>query len=136
MTRPTLAPPASLALAALALFALTACNDDDPPADSCSGVPYGGSLSGTKATQYQPNGNYYYSNKSGTHTACMTGPANADFDLYLMKWSGNGWTDVAKSESPTSSESISYNGGAGYYVWRVSSWSGSGSYNISLGAPL
>jgi len=108
---------------------------DDPPQDSCSGVPYGGSLSGKGATQYQPNGTYYYSSKSGIHSGCMTGPGNADFDLYLMKWNGNGWTDVAKSESPTSSESISYGGSAGYYAWRVISWSGSGSYTLSLTHP-
>jgi len=111
--------------------------ENDPPNNGCQGVPYGGSLSGTGAKQYQPNGNYYYSNKSGHHTACMIGPnnANVDFDLYLQKWNGSGWTDVAKSESPTSSESIDYNGTAGYYAWRVSSWKGSGSYTISLTAP-
>ena len=108
---------------------------NDPPPSSCSGVPYSGSLSGKGAVQYEPNGTYYYSSKSGTHKGCMTGPANADFDLYLMKWNGKDWTDVAKSESPTSSESIGYSGSPGYYAWRVSSWSGSGSYTLSLTHP-
>ncbi|MEZ4383468.1 MAG: M4 family metallopeptidase [Nannocystaceae bacterium] len=108
---------------------------DDPPADTCAGVPYGGSLSGSGAQQFQPNGNYYYSKKSGTHKGCMTGPASADFDLYLWKWSGNSWSVVAKSESPTSSESISYSGTPGYYVWRAYSYSGSGSYNVGLTTP-
>ncbi len=108
---------------------------DDPPDESCSGVPYGGSLSGKNAIQYQPNGTYYYSGTSGAHTGCMTGPGNADFDLYLIKWNGNGWSEVAKSEGPTSSESVTYNGSPGYYAWKVSSWSGSGAYTLSLTKP-
>ncbi len=108
---------------------------DDPPDNSCSGVPYGGSLSGKDAVQYQPNGSYYYSSKSGAHKGCMTGPGSADFDLYLIKWNGKGWSEVAKSEGPTSSESVNYNGSPGYYAWKVSSWSGSGSYTLSLTKP-
>ncbi|MCB9701964.1 MAG: M4 family metallopeptidase [Myxococcales bacterium] len=114
-------------------------NNDPPPPDDnqdqCGGVPYAGSLSGKGAVQYQPGGTYYYSSKSGTHAGCLSGPGSADFDLYLLKWNGSGWTQVAKSEGETSAESISYNGGAGYYVWKVSSWSGSGGYSLGLTTP-
>lgn len=107
-------------------------NGGDP---QCAGTPYGGSLSGKGAAQHQPGGSYYYSNKSGTHTGCLTGPANADFDLYLQKWNGSAWSTVAKSEGETSSETINYNGSAGYYTWRVSSWSGSGAYSLTIDPP-
>ncbi len=96
---------------------------------------YTGSLSGTGQQSYQPNGTYYYSSTSGTHTASMTGPSSADFDLYLQKWNGSGWSNVAKSESSTSTESISYSGSSGYYVWRIYSYSGSGSYTICTTKP-
>jgi Zinc metalloprotease (elastase) len=105
-----------------------------PPPPTCT--TYSGSLSGTGAVQYQPNGTYYQSTTSGTHTAKLTGPASgADFDLYLLKWNGSAWVQVAASESATANESISYSGTAGYYEWEVSSYSGSGSYTLCINHP-
>ena len=92
-------------------------------------------LSGTGANQYQPNGSYYQSTVSGTHTGALTGPSNADFDLYLQKWSGSRWNNVASSLGTTSTENISYNGTAGYYRWRIYSYSGSGSYSLCTTRP-
>jgi serine protease len=103
------------------------------PCTSCS--EYTGSLSGTGAVQIQPNGTFYFSSASGTHRGWLQGPANADFDLYLQKWNGFGWTTVALSESVTSTEQIAYNGTLGYYRWRVYSYSGSGSYTFWLQRP-
>jgi len=40
------------------------------------------------------------------------------------------WTVVAKSEGPSSTESISYVGEAGYYYLQLKSYSGSGSYTL------
>ena len=56
-------------------------------------------------------------------------------DLYLWKWTGSRWATVASSLSSSSSESISYNGSSGYYVWRIYSYSGSGSYDFWLDRP-
>ncbi len=95
---------------------------------------YTGSLSGTGAEQFQPNGTYYYS-ASGTHRGWLEGPSNADFDLYLWRWQNNRWRVVASSTGTTSTESIVYNGSAGYYTWRIYSYSGSGSYNFWLQQP-
>ncbi|MFL6254842.1 MAG: S8 family peptidase [Pyrinomonadaceae bacterium] len=101
-----------------------------PPA-CAGGTLYTGSLSGTGASSYQPNGSYYFSSVSGTHKGCLVGPASgADFDLYLLKWNGSTWVTVASSTSSTSSETISYAGTSGYYEWQVYSYSGSGSYNF------
>ena len=52
------------------------------------------------------------------------------FDGGLLKWNGSAWVSVARSESATSSETISYAGTSGYYMWQVYSYSGSGSYNF------
>ncbi len=106
-----------------------------PPPPSCSGTTYTGSLSGTGANAYQPDNSYYYSSTSGTHTGALTGPSSADFDLYLQKWNGSSWANVASSLGTTSTENISYSGTAGYYRWRIYSYSGSGSYTLCTTRP-
>ncbi len=63
------------------------------------------------------------------------GPSGADFDLYLYKWNGYNWAVVAASESSTSTETITYSGTAGYYMWEVYSYSGSGAYTFGLQRP-
>lgn len=101
----------------------------------CSGTPFAGNLSGTGEEQFQPNGSYYSTTKTGAHTGCLAGADAANFDLYLYKWNGSAWAKVAKSEGPTSEESIKYNGAAGYYTWQVVSVSGAGDYSLTLKAP-
>jgi streptogrisin C len=108
-----------------------------PPPTGCSSYPnvYNGSLSGTGSYQYEPNGSYFYWNRSGTHQGCLSGPSNADFDLYLQRWNGSSWATVASSTGSTSQESLSYNGSAGYYRYVVYSYSGSGSYTLGISVP-
>ena len=65
----------------------------------------------------------------------LVGPVGPDFDLYLRRWNGFSWVNVASSLSSSSNESITYNGTAGYYMWRIYSYSGSGSYNFWLDRP-
>jgi PKD repeat protein len=96
---------------------------------------YTGSLSGTGASQYQPNGTYYYSSVSGTHQGYLRGPSGTDFDLYLQKWNGSSWVTVKSSTGTTSSEDVIYSGTAGYYRWRIYSYSGSGSYQFWMKRP-
>ncbi|WAS98301.1 M4 family metallopeptidase [Nannocystis punicea] len=103
--------------------------------ESCSGTPFTGSLDDTGAEEFQPNGSYYSAKGSGTHTGCLVGPDGADFDLYLYKWNGSKWAKVAKSEGPTNSESVSYQGTAGHYTWQVVSAKGAGDYTLTLKAP-
>jgi aqualysin 1 len=96
---------------------------------------YTGSLSGTGAQQFQPDGNWYYVNRSGYHRGWLEGPAGTDFDLYLRKWNGWTWVTVASSTGYTSSEYINYYGTSGYYVWRIYSYSGSGPYDFWMQRP-
>jgi serine protease len=103
------------------------------PCTNCT--EYTGSLPGTGASQYQPNGTFYFTSLSGTHRGWLQGPANADFDLYLQKWNGFWWVTVAASESVTSTEQIAYTGTIGYYRWRVYSFNGSGAYTFWLQRP-
>jgi serine protease len=105
---------------------------DGAPCSNCD--LYTGSLSGTGNAQVQPNGTYYQAG-AGTHNAWLEGPSNADFDLELYRWNGSSWTRVASATTPDSSEHISYQGTAGFYYWRVLSYSGSGSYELWLDTP-
>jgi streptogrisin C len=110
-------------------------NDPDPPT-GCDDFreTHNGSLSSGQ-NAYQPNGSYYQSTTSGTHAACLDAPDSVDFDLYLQRWNGSSWATVATSDSPNADESISYNGSAGYYRYRVHAYSGSGSYTLGLNRP-
>lgn len=72
---------------------------------------------------------------AGVFTLQLSGPAGADFDLFLYKYSGSAWVKVASSEGATSSEAISYNGAAGYYYAQVKSYSGSGAYTLKYDFP-
>lgn len=108
-----------------------------PPPTTCAtgSSAYNGTLSATGTYAYEPWGNYYYSGRSGTHAGVLSGPSNANFDLFLYKWLNSRWTEVARSAGGTSGERISYSGTAGYYLWKVSSASGGGNYLFCLAKP-
>jgi hypothetical protein len=105
------------------------------PCTACT--TYSGSLSGPGARQYQPSGTHYYSTTSGYHRGWLHAGTGTDFDLYLYKWNSyyGRWVLVARAESASSAEQISYSGTAGYYLWEVRSYSGSGSYTFWLQKP-
>ncbi len=105
--------------------------DTTPPGGG--GETYTGSLSGRNDRDVQPGGTYYQSG-AGQHIGTLVGPSNADFDLALYRWTGS-WTRVRVSQSSSSNESITYNGAAGFYYWRVYSYSGSGNYTFTLVRP-
>jgi streptogrisin C len=103
-----------------------------PPPPTCT--TYTGTLS-SGASAYQPNGSYYQSTVSGTHTGNLDGPNGTDFDLYLQKWNGSSWANVRSGTTSSPDESVSYAGTAGYYRWRVHAYSGSGSYSLCIARP-
>lgn len=94
---------------------------------------YSGHLEGSGTYQWQPDGNYYWAG-AGTHESWLT--FSGDFDLYLYKWNGSNWSVVdSSSNNGTSDEHVQYNGGSGYYIWLVQSYSGSGDYSLYLDRP-
>ena len=95
---------------------------------------YTGSLAGTGSAAYAPSSSGYTSSVSGSHTAAMTG-TGTDFDLYLQKWNGSTWANVAQSLGSTSTENINYSGTSGSYRWRIYSYSGSGTYSVCTTKP-
>lgn len=105
----------------------------EPPGEECEGSLTGSLLSGASAIQ--PNNSYYQSTAAGVHTGCLDGPAGADFDLYLQRWNGSTWATVAQATSPNPDETLSFNGSAGYYRYRVHAYSGSGNYTLGMTRP-
>ncbi|MEV0643628.1 M14 family zinc carboxypeptidase [Phytomonospora sp. NPDC050363] len=84
---------------------------------------------------YQPDGSYFETTVSGTHQACLDGPNGTDFDIYLQKWNGTTWTNVAQGTSARPDETLTYNGTAGRYRYRVHAYSGSGGYALGFDTP-
>jgi serine protease len=99
------------------------------PCGNCT--KYTGTLA-SGGTAYHP-GTAGFAFSGGTLKGYLRGPASADFDLYLERYSSGllgGWSVVARAEGTTSVEDISYSAGSGTYRWRVKSYSGSGSYEF------
>ncbi len=93
------------------------------------GQTYAGYLAaGAQAIHPSP----WFEYTGGTIKATLTGPSTADFELKLERWTNSAWLKVAESVSPTSSESISYPGPAGYYRITVYSYSGAGNYTLTV----
>jgi subtilisin family serine protease len=112
---------------------LTSDGGTTPPPSG--GTTYTGSLSGAGDYDIHPNGTYYQSTVSGTHKGVLDGPSGVDFDLRLYKWNGSSWSQVATALTASADETITYSGTAGYYYWRVESYSGSGSYTFTMTKP-
>jgi hypothetical protein len=91
-------------------------------------------IGSTGITQYQPCGTYYWGN-AGNQIGYLRGPAGNDFDLYLWRWNGTSWVQVASGTTASNNESITYSGAAGWYLWGVYSYSGSGTYHFYYDHP-
>lgn len=93
----------------------------------CTHCEYSGVLSGTKSSAYLPSAAGFQS-LTGAIKVSLSGPANADFDLYVYKLSGTVWRKVASSVSSSSTELINYKGTPGKYRIKVLSYFGGGKY--------
>ncbi len=106
--------------------------DPDPGGDCTETTVSGSTARGVSV--YHPSSSGF-TTSGGLVTACLTGPSNADFDLYLQRKNGTSWQDVAASESPSSTETISYNAASGTYRIEVYGYSGSGSFTLKYNTP-
>ncbi|MDO9456076.1 M4 family metallopeptidase [Nocardioides sp.] len=104
-----------------------------PTGGTCTEFTATGTLS-SKTSTYKPSTSGF-TTTGGVINACLTGPSSADFDLYVQKLSGSTWSDVAKSESASSTETIAYTAGSGTYRVEVYAYSGSGSYTVKYDTP-
>jgi streptogrisin C len=104
----------------------------EPPAGTCPDTEKSlkGSLARTNSRQAAT-----FRAHSGTHNACLTSPAGADFNLSLQRWSGENWRTVAQAAGDTSSEQLTFTGRGGRYRYTVSSAEGSGAYVLGVDVP-
>ena len=100
---------------------------------TCTEVTTTGSASQGFST-YKPSSSGFTA-AAGTIAGCLTGPTGVDLDLYLQRWNGSSWVDVAASEGSTSTEAITYTASAGSYRWDVYAYSGSGSFTLKYDVP-
>ena len=96
----------------------------------CSGTGctrFSGELKSKGAFVYEPA---EFQSSAGKQEFWLSGPGQADFDIYLYKKSGSSWVQVASSTGNSSSEKIAYEGAAGTYRLKIVSYSGSGAYEL------
>jgi hypothetical protein len=96
---------------------------------------WNGALTGTGNHQYQPDGSYWYQTTTGYIQGWLAGTAGNDADLYLWRWNGSAWITVAGSASVTPNERVVYLGSPAYYMFRVLSYSGAGSFDLWANRP-
>ena len=101
-------PVRTYAAAGTYSVALTVTDDDGASGSSheagdgrrvaaATGTIYTGTIATQGSTQIQPNGTWYQSTVAGHPCrAASTGPAGTDFDLYLDRWNGSTWVQVAR----------------------------------------
>ncbi|GCE75802.1 alpha-lytic protease prodomain-containing protein [Cellulomonas biazotea] len=128
--------PVNEALSAYGLTLVTSSGGGGGGGTTCTGYArtYTGSLA-SRQSAVQPSGSYVTVGSSGTIRVCLDGPSGTDFDLYLQKWNGSAWANVASATSTSADETITYNGTAGQYRYGVYAYSGSGAYTLGATTP-
>lgn len=89
-------------------------------------------------TAYDPSSTGFASN-GGAFKGYLRGATGTDFDLFLEKSSsglfGTSWSIVARGETNSTNEDVTYTGTAGTYRWRIKSYSGAGAYTFYVKNP-
>ena len=101
----------------------------------CAGTLYSGTLADGGAAAYfsSPAG---FAALGGAQSGKLVGASGTDFDLYLQKLTGSGWSDVAWGETDGSSnENVTHSGTSGTYRWEVYPYSGGGSFTLCTSKP-
>lgn len=79
---------------------------------------------------------YFYVDSYGYLDGWLNGDnPDANFDLYLYRWSGSSWMYAGSRTSNDSEEHLRRFASPGYYVWVVMSDSGSGNYELWVDVP-
>jgi streptogrisin C len=101
-----------------------------PPECSDPVVTLEGSLRHSGSHQVAPRKGFR--TRGGTLHACLTGPPDADFDLYLQVLTSRGWRTVAVSDGDTAREELRFRSGEGTFRLAVFSVRGSGNFALAI----
>jgi subtilisin family serine protease len=96
---------------------------------------WNGALPATRASSFEPDGQYWNQTGHGRIQAWLTGTPGTDADLYLQRWSGRSWSYVASSTSTSADERLTYDASAGFYRVMVYAYNGGGTYDVWVNAP-
>ena len=99
-------------------------------AAASGGDTYSGSL--TAGGQAIVPNNSYFQYNGGTLRLTLSAATGSNFDLFLQRWNGTSWVNVAQATSANSNESISYAASSSYYRAIVKSVTGAGSYQLNI----
>jgi vibriolysin len=81
-------------------------------------------------------GSSYSTVTSNKHTAHLFGPAGSNYDLYLERYDSGVWNVVASGTTSSTNEIVTYSGSSGQqYRWRVTSVTGTGTFNLYTNTP-
>lgn len=105
-----------------------------PPPSGCAGTKYTGTLSGTGAGNYHSDLKGFDGN-NGMYVGSISVSGGNQVGFSLERKKGNKWSTVVSSNGTNSGESISSNGNAAVYRWRVYSLQGSSSYTLCSQTP-
>jgi streptogrisin C len=106
---------------------------EEPSPANCTG--FEASVNGTLAGSGARQTTQFFRARAGTHTACIAGPANTDFDVALQRWTGRLWQTVGDANNATSSDTLTFTGPAGTYRYQIRSQSGAGAYTMGVDIP-
>ncbi len=95
---------------------------------------WNGTLTGQGTSVIAPDGSYWLQG-TGYIQAWLAGSSGYDPDLFLQRWTGTSWANVAWSNSVTANERILYAASAGYYRLMAYDYSGAGSYDLWVTHP-
>ena len=110
------------------------CGTTPPGGGACTEFTTTGTVS-TGVSAYRPSSTGF-TTTGGVISACLTGPSGVDFDLYVQRRNTSGtWSDVAASESASSTETINYTAASGTYRIEVYGYSGSGTFTLKYNTP-
>ncbi|GAB7050731.1 S1 family peptidase [Catenuloplanes indicus] len=105
----------------------------EPPAEADCAAEGGVRREGTITRPGQRRDAVRFRAPAGTHAACLTAPAGADFDLYLQQQvNGGRWVTVARAATGSGTETLTFEGAAGNYRYRVASASGTGDFGLQF----
>ena len=105
-----------------------------PTPSNCDGTVYTGSLNGTGDDNYHSD-QKGFSGNNGVYAGSLKVSGVAQIGFSLERKKGNKWSTVSSSLGTSSSESVSFNGSASTYRWRIYSLNGGGSYTLCSQTP-
>ncbi|GLY29754.1 hypothetical protein [Kineosporia sp. NBRC 101731] len=108
-------------------------------ADSCADYPYAVAGEFREGWARESTPYNYLVPQEGAYTACLDGPADANFDLEVLQWNtaAGGYQLIAASRNADSTERVTWDSPANstQYRLRVVATSGYGTYTVGVRFP-